>query len=196
MENEIIQSYIKELRQGSHRAFNALYDFYADKVYSFVFSHTKSSQLSEDVVQDTFFKLWQNREKIGFEGSFQSLLFTISKHKIIDVFRKQINKSELSLYVEYLEEHVSVENEIEKKISFDEFNNALKLSKKLLSDRQLEIFELSKEKGESVKEIALMLDLSEQTVKNQLSISLKKIRQELDKYYQAFLIILLLLVKY
>lgn len=52
MENEIIQSYIKELRQGSHRAFNAIYDFYADKVFTFLYSHTKSSQLSEDIVQE------------------------------------------------------------------------------------------------------------------------------------------------
>jgi RNA polymerase sigma-70 factor (ECF subfamily) len=193
MENEIIQSYIKELRQGSHRAFNAIYDLYADKVFSFVYSHTKSSQLSEDIVQETFLRLWQNREKIGFDGSLQSLLFTISKHKIIDVFRKQINKSEFSLFVEYLDEQTYTENEIEKKMSFDEFNNALKISKKLLSERQLEIFELNKEKGKTIKEIASKLDLSEQTVKNQLSISLKKIRLEIEKHYQVFLILLFIL---
>lgn len=183
IESDIIQSYIKELQKGSHKAFNAIYDMYADKLYGFAMLHTKSQQISEDIVQDTFLKLWKNRKTISTEGSLQALLFTISKHKIIDQFRSQINKVEFVFYIEYLEEinNAFEENDIEKKLYYDDFLKALKLSKKLLSERQLEIFELSKEKGQSIAEIAEKLNLAEQTVKNQLTASMKKVRNQILK---------------
>lgn len=188
MESDIIKSYIKELQKGSHKAFNAIYDMYADKLYGFALAHTKSQQMSEDIVQETFLKLWNNRESLSTEGSFQSLLFTISKHKMIDIFRTQINKVEFELYVEYIEDREINDNEIENKLFYDDFLKALRISKKLLSGRQLEIFELSRENGKSIEEIANKLQLSEQTVKNQLTTSLKKIRAQISKQSILFLI--------
>src|SRR5690554_5362054 len=99
MEIDIIKSYIRELKNDSHKAFNAIYDMYADKLYAFALAHTKSRQMSEDIVQDTFLKLWKIRKTINTEGSLQSLLFKISKNKIIDMFRSQINKVEFELYL-------------------------------------------------------------------------------------------------
>ncbi len=183
MESDIVKSYIHELQKGSHRAFNAIYDMYADKLFGFAMAHTKSQQMSEDVVQDTFLKLWKSRKEISTEGSLQALLFTISRHRIIDQFRVQVNKVEFELYVEYMEaaDDAFEDNDIEKKLYYDDFLKALKISKKLLSERQLEIFELSKEKGQSIEEIANVLNLSEQTVKNQLTASLKKIRTQISR---------------
>lgn len=183
IESDIVKSYIKELQKGSHKAFNAIYDMYADRLYGFAMVHTKSRQLSEDVVQDVFLKLWKNRKNISTEGSLQALLFTISKNKIIDLFRAQINKVEFELYIEYMQEINGnfEESEIERMLHYDDFVKILKVSKRLLSERQLEVFELSREKGRTIKEIADELNLSEQTVKNQLSTSLKKIRNQISK---------------
>lgn len=188
MEADILKSYIKELQKNSHKAFNAIYDMYADKLYGFVLAHTKSQQIAEDIVQDTFLKLWKIRDSISLEGSLQSLLFTISKNKIIDNFRTQINKVEFDVFIEYIEDDSFNENEIEKKLNYDDFLKAYKLSKKILSERQLEIFELSRTNGKSIEEIAESLNLSQQTVKNHLSSSLKKIRQQLLKQKTLFII--------
>ena len=146
MENDIIKSYIKELQNGSHKAFNVIYDMYADKLYGFLLAHTKSPQISEDIVQETFLKLWINRKSISVEGSIQSLLFTISRHKMIDSFRSQINKVEFELYIDYIDEKSFEDDGIESKLFYDDFLKALKLSKKLLTEGQLEIFERNKEK--------------------------------------------------
>jgi len=189
MENDIIKSYIKELQNGSHKAFNVIYDMYADKLYGFLLAHTKSPQISEDIVQETFLKLWINRKSISVEGSIQSLLFTISRHKMIDSFRSQINKVEFELYIDYIDEKSFEDDGIESKLFYDDFLKALKLSKKLLTEGQLEIFERNKEKGESIEEIASSLQISEQTVKNQLTTAMKKIRSQLSKKSILFLII-------
>ena len=194
MENDIIKSYIKELQNGSHKAFNVIYDMYADKLYGFLLAHTKSPQISEDIVQETFLKLWINRKSISVEGSLQSLLFTISRHKMIDSFRSQINKVEFELYIDYIDEKSFEDDGIESKLFYDDFLKALKLSKKLLTEGQLEIFERNKEKGESIEEIASSLQISEQTVKNQLTTAMKKIRSQLSKKSILFLIIFEIIV--
>ncbi|MFZ4583234.1 MAG: RNA polymerase sigma factor [Paludibacter sp.] len=189
MEFDILKSYIKELRNGSHRAFNAIYDMYADKLYGFAFVHTKSREMSNDLVQETFLKLWTMRETLSVEGSLQAMLFTMLHHKMIDMFRAQINKVEFQDYIEFSENADLGDNAIEKKIFYDDFLKALKLCKNLLPHRQMEIFEMSRENGKSIEEIALELKISEQTVKNQLTSAMKTLRTELVKYNLIFLVI-------
>jgi RNA polymerase sigma-70 factor (ECF subfamily) len=189
MEVDILKSYIIELRKGSHKAFNAIYDMYADRLYGFAFSHTKSREMSNDLVQETFLKLWTMRESISTEGSLLSLLFTMSYHKMIDTFRAQINKVEFEDYIEYCEFADLGDNAIEKKLYYDDFMKAFKICKNLLPNRQMEIFEMSREYGKTIEEIAVGLKLSEQTVKNQLTSALKTMRTELSKYNLLYLII-------
>ena len=190
MENNILKSYIKELRGGSHKAFNAIYDMYADKLYSFALAHTKSQETAGDIVQETFLRLWTVRESLSVDGSLQSFLFTIANHRLIDLFRKQINKTEMELYIGYREEAGQEENtEAETKLLYDDFVKTLKLCKKLLTCRQLEIYELSREKGKTIEEISEVLNLSEQTVKNQLTTALKKIRGGLLKTNILYLLL-------
>ena len=190
METNILKSYIKELHKGSHKAFNAIYDMYADKLYGFAFAHTKSREMANDIVQETFLKLWIMRGTISLEGSLQAMLFTMTRNKMIDMFRAQINTIEFEQYVEYCSEGDTVQTDVEKKLFYDDFVNALRMSKKLLTDRQLEIFELSREKGKTIDEIAVQLDISKQTVKNQLTTSIKKLRIHLTNKNLLFGIIL------
>lgn len=190
MEIDILKSYIKELRKGSHRAYNAIYDMYADKLFGFVFAHTKSRELANDLVQETFLKLWTMRESLSMEGSLLAMLFTISHNKMIDTFRAQINKVEFEDYIEFSENAELEDNAIERKIYYDDFLKALKLCKNLLPNRQMEIFEMSRENGKSIEEIASELKISEQTVKNQLTSALKTLRAELVKYNLVYLILI------
>lgn len=190
MEIDILKSYIKELRKGSHKAFNAIYDMYADKLFGFVFAHTKSREMANDLVQETFLKLWIMRESLSVEGSLLAMLFTISHNKMIDTFRAQINKVEFEDYIEFSENAEMEDNAIERKIYYDDFLKAIKLCKNLLPNRQMEIFEMSRENGKSIEEIASELKISEQTVKNQLTSALKMLRAELVKYNLVYLILI------
>ena len=189
MEIDILKSYIKELRKGSHKAFNAIYDMYADKLYGFAFAHTKSREMANDLVQETFLKLWTMRESLSVEGSLQAMLFTMSHNKMIDTFRAQLNKVEFEDYIEFSENADLGDNAIEKKIYYDDFLKALKICKSQLPNRQMEIFEMSREHGKSIEEIALELKISEQTVKNQLTSAMKTLRTELVKYNLMYLLL-------
>ena len=59
---------------------------YADSLYGFALLHTKSVVQAEDIVQETFLKLWNMRASLSVEGSFKSMLFTIAKHQVEKIY--------------------------------------------------------------------------------------------------------------
>lgn len=186
MEITLIKWYVEELNKGSHSAFNAIYDIYADRLYGFALAHTKSEDLAKDIVQESFLKLWMMREDLNSEKSIKALLFTMCNNRIIDLFRSQINKCDFESYMLYLDDVMYSENTVERAMYYDEFLQILEKSKKDLPNRQLQIFEMSREKGLSINEIATELEISPQTVKNQLSTALRIVRCKLNKYTFLF----------
>ena len=177
---------IRKLQKGSYEAFNTLYNQYADSLYGFALLHTKSEMQAEDIVQETFLKVWNLRASLSEKGSFKSLLFTIAKRDIIDAFRRQINRPDFEDYIHFCEDEHFVDNNSEEQIYYDDFLEKLTLAKQKLTVSQRRIFEWSREEGMSNAEIAARSNLSEQTVKNHLSSALKIIRTELQKYNYLF----------
>ncbi len=175
----IEKQYILELNRGSYRAFDALYSIYSRRLYAFALKMTKSHSEAKDIVQDTFVRLWLNRENVLPEDSFQAYLFTIAKNAILNKMRTLINAPVFVDYMEYMNEHRQSDEHITETLEMDEFRKKLELAKKSLPETQLNVFELSKELGYSHTEIASQLNLSEQTVRNQLSLALKTLRKQL-----------------
>lgn len=177
---------IKKLQEGSYEAFDTLYNVYADSLYGFALLHTKSTVQAEDIVQDTFLKLWNMRESLSVEGSFKSMLFTIAKNHVIDIFRQQVNRANFEDYIAFCENENLLDNTSVEKVYYNDFLEKLAIAKQKLTPAQRNIFELSREEGMSNTEIAAASNLSEQTVKNHLSAALKVLRVELGKYNFLF----------
>lgn len=180
---------IKGLQRGSYNDFKKLYALYHDNLYGFVFSLVKSHSISKEIVQETFIKLWINREKIRADGAFKSYLFKISKNIIIDRLRKQIKSPVFDDYMDYCDILESGESNSDSKMDLDLFVQRLENAKTKLTVRQKEIFELSKEQGKSAKEIAENLSISEQTVYNTLSVALQILKKEVGYTGLAFFVL-------
>lgn len=180
------QKYLSELRNGSYKAFDALYDMYSQRLFAFVYKLTKSKNDAKEIVQDVFVKLWLNRENLLNNTSFQSYLFTIAKNNVINKVRTNINSPIFVDYIVYLNENKLSENNVKNLLDYDDFRFELSKAKNTLSNTQRNVFELSKELGYSNSEIASRLQLSEQTVKNQLSIALKILRKEMERFSFLF----------
>lgn len=73
------------------KEYNSSVDLYADPIYRFVLKHIKNAMLSQDVVQETFAKVWEKHQDISVEKA-KSYLFTTAYHTLIDVIKKE-NKS-------------------------------------------------------------------------------------------------------
>jgi len=173
---------VKELKDGSYRAFDQLYEIYADLLYGFVLDLTKSPTEAKDILQETFLRIWINRDNISTDYPFKAYLYKIARNLILNSFRKQMNSIAFENYISSEEYQKYADNNIEKEIYFDEFYQNLEKVKDALPDRQKQIFELSREQGMSITEIAKDLNISEQTVKNQLSLALKTLREKLSRY--------------
>lgn len=170
--------YVSALKGGSYDAFSVIYGKYADQIYSFAIKQTKNKTAAQDIVQETFMQLWKNRESLDCEKNIQALLFTMARHQIIDTFRKQVIQVDFEKYLDYCDKKAGTFS-TEEQIYYDEFLVRLQKSKKYLSRRECEIFEMSREKNMPVKEIADVLQLSQQTVKNYITSTLKVFRKVL-----------------
>jgi RNA polymerase sigma-70 factor (ECF subfamily) len=106
-------------------------------------------------------------------------LFKVAQNLIIDGFRKQLGNPVFESYLDYRDKLASGGEDVEQKMDFDLFVKRLEVAKKQLTPRQREIFELSKEQGVPVSEIAARLHLTEQTVYNQLSVAMQTLRKNM-----------------
>ena len=183
------EKYILGLRKGSHADFNKLYDLYADRLYGFAYNLTHSSEMAEEIVQEVFLKIWQMREHLSPEYSFRSFLFTIAKNKFLNDLRNRLTLLSYDEYTAQLDAAEEGANTTENDFNFHELNEQILQAKDKLSKRQRMIFEMSREEGLSSQEIALKLDISEQSVRNQLSSALKVLREELVKTGLCFAIL-------
>lgn len=185
------KEHIEGLIKGSYKDFSYLYELYASQLFAFIFKLTRSKNQTEEIIQETFIKIWFHRSQINPEQSFKSYLFTIARNLVLNELRRQINHPVFSDYIEYCNMEELSENKTEQKLDFDEFNNRLQEGKRKLTPRQQEIFELNKEYGLSVQEIATRISISEQSVRNQLSAALQELKKEMKDYYFLFFLLFL-----
>jgi len=187
-DNELVQL----LQKGNVAAFDSLFEVYSQKLYGFALKYFKNESDAEELVQEVFVKVWENRQTLKSELSFKSYLFTIALNQI----RKHFNKKATSL--RYLE---SLQNEPEfsdnQAINDDNYESALtqiKLIIEQMPPRRREIFMKSKMEGKSSKEIATELNISAGTVDNQVSEALRFIRTRLKSENISLLLFAVLFV--
>ena len=190
-ENE--ERYVAALKEGSREAFTMLYNLYADRLYSFALVQTKSKQMAEDVVQDTFLKLWNNRTNLNCYGNVQALVFTMARNLIIEAFRRQVANIDIEAYFK-LHEALPSTASPEESLYFNETKEHLEQAKAKLSNKECKIYEMSREQDMPIKKIAQTLNLSPQTVKNYLTSTLKVFRSQLRREQLLWLLSLLPMV--
>ena len=83
------KEWISQLQNDSQEAFEHLYYTYSHRLYGFVYKLTKSADMAEDVVQETFIKIWETRSNILPGYSFKSYLFMIARNQVINLLRRQ-----------------------------------------------------------------------------------------------------------
>jgi len=158
---------IKLLNNGDIVAFDAIYARYCHRLYGFVIRYLKNKEDAEEIVQEVFLKIWENRQKINNYSSFDSFLFTIAYNSTISLLRKRVNEQK---YVENLKlrQQVNIGTDLIDEIQFNELNEKVYSLLNQLTPRQKEIFRLSRKEGLTHEEIAKKLNISTNTVKNHL----------------------------
>ena len=162
------------LKQGSREAFATLYRQYWQQEYKFCHLYVTNADDAEDVVQEVFIKVWENREWIREDERFKGLLFIITRNLVFNQHRKKVNES---LYKVTLLAALEESEEIEEEIDANDLRAYIEQLIDELPPRRREIFNLSRKEQKSYKEIAELLHISEKTVENQIGEALKYLRK-------------------
>jgi RNA polymerase sigma-70 factor (ECF subfamily) len=179
------QKLVIDLKKGSYKAFDALYKSYFNLLYGYVFRLIRSHESTQEVVQNTFMKIWQNRENLDADLSFKAYIFRIAKNDIMNSLRQSVFNPVFEDYLSHCE-HENMLIHAEQEFDIEMFNILLKKAKNKLSPRQSEVFELIKEDGHTPAEVALKLSLPEQVIYNYLSQALSVLRKEMKQMAPFF----------
>ncbi len=175
--------------QDDQEAFKELFfDFYPS-LCVFAQRYVVSPEVSEDIVQDTFFHLWKNRKKIEITVSFRNLLVTSVKNSCVDYLRKQSVRQAHSekLVVSSISEGYSVDTP-EVIYTVRELETMLYNALEQMSENIRRAFELSRFENMTYNQIAEEMSVSPKTVEAYISKALTILKIELKDYLPLVLI--------
>ena len=181
---------VRSLSKDNILAFNTLFREYSGRLYRFAFGYLKSEELSEELVQEVFTRIWENRKSLKSEYSFNSYLFTIAFNIIKKHFRRTVCVSE------YFKKQAAKDLDLEtvEKINYDSLYQYVSELADQLPARRKEIFIKSRFEGLSIKEIAEELKISHKTVENQLTDALRFIRSHIKRENLPLLLFIALFI--
>ena len=153
------------IRLGDEQAFRELFYAYFDRLYAWANKILNDTAMSQDVVQDFFVRLWENRQTVSFvnASAFQAYAYKSIYHTSLNLLRDDrhvLNSEHLN------PEHLADEPD---HVSLEEKLSLLDKAFETLPEQCKRIFLMAKLEGKPYAEIASMLGISVNTVKVQVS---------------------------
>jgi RNA polymerase sigma-70 factor (family 1) len=175
---------------GDQHAFEIIFNSYKDKLYSFVFRLSRSAETTEDIIQETFLKLWKDKEHLREIDHFSGYLFLMSKHQCINALKRFAKETQI--IAEMTHSAKSTSDTPDNIFSLKEIKQRLHDSLQELPPQQKLVYTLSRDHGLKHSEIAGKLNISSSTVKNHIIQALRTIRQKVSYHPDSIISILFL----
>lgn len=182
---------VDQITKGDETAFSSLFYAYKDRLYGFVFSLTRSRVQSEDIVQDVFLKIWQNRAQLGDVENISTYIFKMVRNYAIDKLRRLAKEIEIREVLVGEDEHLHTP---EKELLRKEQRELIQKALEKLPSQQRKIYSMHRLQGMKFDEIAQELGLSTSTVKNHIFRASENIRKDLSTYYSQIGVFLLIVL--
>jgi RNA polymerase sigma-70 factor (ECF subfamily) len=170
-------NFVVPLKNGNRDAFNQLFNCYSQKLYCFARGYLKSEEEAEEIVQETFLKLWERKDYLNPELSVHAYLFKIAynliQKNLIRKFKDEALKHDLA------DELVDFDHKTSNALNYHFLLDHISLLIDKLPPRQKEIIVLRKLENYSTKDIAERLSISVKTVEAHLTAALKYLKEHL-----------------
>lgn len=177
---ENIAFLLKRLSEKSdERALDELFHIYYDRLLNAAYFVVKSKDISEEVVADVFYRLWQNREKLTEVKNLDNYLFISTRNTALNYLAKEqkVRKDSID---EVPADTFTERNTADELIAATELKEKITASIDSLPPKCREIFKLIRFNGMKYREVAEHLQVSINTVDTQMGIALKKLSDMLD----------------
>lgn len=176
--NDVLTSLMGEIRGGSEPALGQLMDLCWPELVRYAASQLGDVDLARDMVQEAFIQVWERRRGWRPRGSARAYLYRIVRHLVIDEKRRRAVRRR------WLDRQgrddamrggqaATPADVLDARLLADRFRAAVAS----LPDRRREVFELVFQRGLSHAEAAAVMNVSSQTVANQMSAALRTVRR-------------------
>lgn len=164
----------QRIASGDRAAFEEAFRTHYRPLCAFAGTYLKDRDRSEDLVQELFVKLWNERERLNVTGSLKAYLFSAVRNRSLNELEKVVRMKPLN---ENLHDTPQIE-------ALAEEDHAWRSARVLaaieaLPEERRKVFKLSRNEGLKYQEIAERLGISVKTVENQMGKALKTLREEL-----------------
>ncbi len=176
------------LKNGDSNALSSLYDLYVDQLYFFVLKTAKSPELAEDVLQDVFIKIWENRSSIDPTKTVKPYLYTVARRHLLNLLKRASHEK---VIIDKIKQYTPLsERSTDIQLDFAETNTILNDALDQLGPRSRAVFVLCKLEGLTYKQVADQMGIAEGTVNSQVVKATKSIK----KYFNLRELLLILIL--
>ena len=173
--------FLSQIRNNNVEAYKHLFELYYRDLYFFARKFLENREVAEEVVQDVFIALWENRDVLIIEKSIKSYLFASVKNRSINYLKSKINNINfVNINNADSESHILITDQ---PLELEELDNLIQKAVSSLPPRCREMFHLSRNTEMTYQEIADALDVSKETVKSHINEAIKKIKAFLNKHW-------------
>lgn len=171
----------KVLHQSKEELFKSIYDLTFEKMNRIFSRALKCEELTNDVLQETYLKLWCKLEELDGKQDYMPFLYFHARNFARKEINARLKKDSLDAHPSILNEVSDVEGQMEKK----EFQLMLSRAVNAMPPKRQMVYRMFKEDGLSYKHIAEMLNISNKTVDNHLNEAMKTIKKRLVLNYRV-----------
>jgi len=171
---------ITKLRQGDSGAFSDIFSAYYRDLAMFAFSFTREWSTAEEIVQETFMKLWEDHEKLNVRTSLKSLLLKSVQNRFIDLHR---HKKIVDIHSSYVINNSPLfEWETDNYVLISELEKNIEQAIDALPIKLRETYIMNRIEGLKYQEIATKLNVSVRTIEVRISKALELLRIDLRDF--------------
>jgi len=170
---------LRQIAGGDEKAFRSLINIYNPVLFPGINRIVKDTEVSEDILQETYLRLWLYRDKMPAIENPRAWILKIAYRRAFTFL--QVSKNQVKIK-EGVSRHISGSYvEMEKSLDFNTLNKLVISAVSSLPPQQKRVYQLSREEGYSQNEIAGMMGLAPQSVKNTMGRALQFIRDHITK---------------
>jgi len=169
------QLLIEKLKSGDPDSFSDIFSAYYKDFVLFANSFIHELSDAEEIVQDTFVKLWEDHEKLNVKVSLKSVLLKTIQNKCIDWHRHRKIRNDYSSYI--INNEPLYQYDTDNYLLRSEMEDMIEKALSQLPEKVREAYELNRHEGLKYKEIATKQNVSVRTVEVRISKTLELLRK-------------------
>ena len=179
---------IKQLQDGNEKVFEQIVREYWPRMFKFALIYTQNNETSQELVQDTFLVLWNNRAILKDNTNLITYLMVVLRNKCLNLLEQTRIRQ---LYIEEIDDETIyqranlyvLQDEASQIVESEDLHKAIERALSKLPEKTREVFMLSRYDGLKNQQIAETKNISQKTVEYHISKALQILKEELPQEY-------------